>query len=785
MSTRSYQARTRSRWRLPLIVGGSLVVVAAGVVASYPVWADSLVQAEVVRRLERLTGGTVTIDRFELEYSSAALQGVQVTLDADTSVRLDRVDVTLDRDALWSARAVVTDVEAHGGAVHGDVARFERLAREIADRPRSEDTTTERRVQILPQRARASDLRLDLSRQVGEQVAHVTATANIDVTLAEGSAALSLRAVEASLGARTLRAASLTTALRKQPGARALEFPLSVQIEGGATALTPQIAIADIRGGVLIADAALSSVSVELAGGFSDEPRSAVAEGAAPLWTLKGTGARDLSSGSVELTMAAFKLGRIPDVLAQLPVVESEDATVGGELKLALADGKAQVEGDLELAGLNIDHRLLARQPVRGVGFAFNFTGELDPLARRVTIEAATLRRGGLEVDFDGEFVHTEDRSQRKYRLHLAVPKVACQKVIEAIPADLAPSLVGFELKGDFELEISADIDFSDLEKMTLTGRVEKDKCKSVKAPALVSADRLSGPFVHRVTMRDGAERTVDLREGSATYTPLDLISPYMVAAVLTTEDGGFWRHRGFITSQFQAALKRNLEAGQIRLGASTITMQMVKNVLLAHERTLSRKLQEMFLTWYVEQSLSKQRIMEIYLNVIEFGPGIYGITRAASHYFNKAPLDLTPPEAAYLALMLPSPVRRHVNYCEGGLTPAFQVKMKRLLGIMHNRGRLDPETYELWKEGVVAFDLTDLTSKKECLAEIQRLLAASEQQRSISGLLDDSGFDDEALPLAADEATEAESPPTPGKRGKQPEPAVDGEDAFLQAGER
>jgi membrane peptidoglycan carboxypeptidase len=172
-----------------------------------------------------------------------------------------------------------------------------------------------------------------------------------------------------------------------------------------------------------------------------------------------------------------------------------------------------------------------------------------------------------------------------------------------------------------------------------------------------------------------------------------------MVAAVMTTEDGGFWKHKGFITSQFQAALRRNLEAGKIRLGASTITMQMVKNVLLSHERTLSRKLQEMFLTWYVEQSLTKQRIMEIYLNVIEFGPGVYGVTRAAQHYYGKLPLDLTPPEAAYLALMLPSPVRRHVNYCEGGLTPVFQAKMKRLLAIMHNKGRLDPETYEMWKE--------------------------------------------------------------------------------------
>jgi hypothetical protein len=138
----------------------------------------------------------------------------------------------------------------------------------------------------------------------------------------------------------------------------------------------------------------------------------------------------------------------------------------------------------------------------------------------------------------------------------------------------------------------------------------------------------------------------------------------------------------------------------------------------------------------------------------------------------------------------LPSPVRRHVNYCEGALTPVFQAKMKRMLSIMHSRGRLDPETYELWKEGSLTFDPTDLVSKKECLAEIQRLLAAQEQQRSLSGLLDDSGLDDDAIPLTADEVVDA--PPTrPGKQPGKGERGFDaaaiealGDDAFLQAGE-
>ena len=94
----------------------------------------------------------------------------------------------------------------------------------------------------------------------------------------------------------------------------------------------------------------------------------------------------------------------------------------------------------------------------------------------------------------------------------------------------------------------------------------------------------------------------------------------------MTTEDNGFFKHRGWVSSEFKSALRRNLEGGGFRLGASSITMQMVKNVLLTKDKTLSRKLQELFLVWYLEQVLPKERILELYFNAIEFGPRIYGI---------------------------------------------------------------------------------------------------------------------------------------------------------------
>jgi membrane peptidoglycan carboxypeptidase len=291
----------------------------------------------------------------------------------------------------------------------------------------------------------------------------------------------------------------------------------------------------------------------------------------------------------------------------------------------------------------------------------------------------------------------------------------------------------------------------------------------------------LTRGFTHKVTMRDGSTRSVQLYPGSGTYAPLDQISPHMVSAVLTTEDGGFWRHRGFLPSQFAEALRRNVRAGEVEIGASTITMQMVKNVFLTHERTLARKLQEMFLTWYVEQALGKQRIMEIYLNVIEFGPGVYGVTRAAEHYFGRTPRELSSLESAYLAAMLPSPVRRHVHYCRDQLSPRMQVKLRRIHGLMFSRKRIDELEYQQWKDADLVFDARERGDEASCLAHIDRLLQASGGQKALTGLLTDEDedvdepwleFEPPALPSVDDEPGDARDAVAPEPPGSEPDPA-------------
>ena len=144
----------------------------------------------------------------------------------------------------------------------------------------------------------------------------------------------------------------------------------------------------------------------------------------------------------------------------------------------------------------------------------------------------------------------------------------------------------------------------------------------------------------------------------------------------MTTEDNGFFKHRGWVSSEFKSALRRNLQRGGFRLGASSITMQMVKNVLLTREKTLSRKLQELFLVWYLEQNLPKERILELYFNAIEFGPRIYGIGAATRHYFGKKPADLTPAGGGVLLVDPAQP--------EAALRPVLPRRAVREVGQVH-----------------------------------------------------------------------------------------------------
>ena len=162
-------------------------------------------------------------------------------------------------------------------------------------------------------------------------------------------------------------------------------------------------------------------------------------------------------------------------------------------------------------------------------------------------------------------------------------------------------------------------------------------------------------------------------------WVPYEQISEHLKRAVIAAEDQRFLDHEGFDVEAIHEAYEKNARGGHIRRGASTISQQLARNLFLSPRRTYLRKAQEAVITMMIEHVLSKRRILEVYLNVIEWGTGIYGAEAAAQHYYGKAAADLEPEEAARLAAMIPSPRL----YTRNPSTPYLEQRTEILLGQM------------------------------------------------------------------------------------------------------
>ena len=146
-------------------------------------------------------------------------------------------------------------------------------------------------------------------------------------------------------------------------------------------------------------------------------------------------------------------------------------------------------------------------------------------------------------------------------------------------------------------------------------------------------------------------------------WVGLDRISPELVHAVVLAEDANFFGHEGFDRDAIRKAAEAVLRAGRFARGASTITQQLAKNLYLGTEKSLVRKAKEAVLAAKLERSLSKRRILALYLNVAEWGDGVFGVEAGARRRFGVPAADLTPAQAAVLASMLPAPRRVDLSH--------------------------------------------------------------------------------------------------------------------------
>lgn len=188
----------------------------------------------------------------------------------------------------------------------------------------------------------------------------------------------------------------------------------------------------------------------------------------------------------------------------------------------------------------------------------------------------------------------------------------------------------------------------------------------------------------------------VNLCPGSKDYVPLKQISKHLQNAVVVTEDGAFFDHRGFDFDEIQRSFEKNLEKGRFARGGSTISQQLAKNMFLSAEKSLQRKLMEAIITVQLEKHLSKNEILERYLNVVQFGPKIYGVKDAAQFYFKKSPANLDLMESAWLAFLLPSPDKYSVSFFKKKLTPFARKRLRQIITNMYRFHRASEDQYQV-----------------------------------------------------------------------------------------
>ncbi|MBT9559099.1 MAG: transglycosylase domain-containing protein [Myxococcales bacterium] len=335
------------------------------------------------------------------------------------------------------------------------------------------------------------------------------------------------------------------------------------------------------------------------------------------------------------------------------------------------------------------------------------------------------------------------------------MPRQDCDHIIAAIPKVMAPRLDGLVLDGSAEGHIHVSVDLEQPRTYEQDLDIDMRSCRPTEF-GNADVPRLNSGFVQEVVEK-GLPIGVTVGPGTWHYRTLDRVPKYVQLGALWTEDHSFYQHAGFRPPLIRRAVIMNLEGGRYVYGGSTITQQLVKNLFLSREKTLTRKLEEAVIVWLVERTLTKDRILELYLNCIEYGPSIYGIENAARAYFGRHVEELEPLEMAFLMGLKPYPWAGWDQFERGFVKPWWHRRISKILIGMERSGWISAE--QLAAAQAAGWEPTFLTS-----AHRPRVAPRSEPP---------AGGDDE-LPVMPNDLGD-DPAPRPGARPRA-EPVDDGE---------
>ncbi|MBG8555709.1 transglycosylase domain-containing protein [Hymenobacter guriensis] len=267
-----------------------------------------------------------------------------------------------------------------------------------------------------------------------------------------------------------------------------------------------------------------------------------------------------------------------------------------------------------------------------------------------------------------------------------------------ALPEGMFSTLEGTQGEGTLTYRLLADLDMNQLDSLKFSSSLTGKNFRLTRF-GREDLGKLNTPFAYTAYNDKGDSiKTFQVGPPNPEFVPFNQVSQYLKHAILTAEDPRFFTHKGFMAKAFVNSIIQNIKEKRFARGGSTISMQLVKNVFLTRQKTVTRKIEEALIVWLIENTrvATKERMMEVYLNIIEWGPKIYGVTEAARFYFSKQPNELTLSESLYLASIIPRPKLYRLGFNQYGDMRRSARYFHRLIAqLMARKGYISQDEYE------------------------------------------------------------------------------------------
>lgn len=324
-----------------------------------------------------------------------------------------------------------------------------------------------------------------------------------------------------------------------------------------------------------------------------------------------------------------------------------------GNLNFENTGGELVVSTAINADNFLLGHWRLAKEDVVLKHAAFE--GKLKVSESKVELDSASsVLINSVKTNL---FVAYNKQPQLVFTLQINMPETVSDTFFRSLPQGMFNTLKGISCSGTLQYNLLFSIPAQQPDSLVFTSALKR-KNFSIRHYGNENYARINGPFIYEAFDKDRFVRYINVSPENPSFTPLGRINSLLVKSVLQSEDPSFMQHRGFLTEAFRESIIKNYKEKRFARGGSTISMQLVKNVFLSRDKTVSRKAEEALIVYLIENLglVNKERMLEIYLNVIEWGPNVYGIAEASRFYFNKTPGELSLKESIFLAGIIPAP---------------------------------------------------------------------------------------------------------------------------------